>query len=265
LNETLKTIYSLRTDRVFSDREVSDEDLETILDACVRAATGSFRQSYSIIVVRDRKVIKEYLQYEGSKALIFCVDFNRILDTAKYLGHTYEVEGIRAFITGSTDAILAAQTAAIAAKSLGIDVFFTNSVTRGPRGWGDMDRIYRKFELPEKYCFPLIALILGYSAEKRKYRKGRLKKGVIYYDKYHRLTNEELEEIVKEYDNPENHLWLDAYEKSRKDFKHYLDWFYTVWSARDKRSLPEKMKLYYQIFKRTGFLEGMEDPQENDR
>ena len=42
MNETLKTIHSLRTIHGnFSDQEVSSEDLNTILEACVRAANAS--------------------------------------------------------------------------------------------------------------------------------------------------------------------------------------------------------------------------------
>lgn len=66
MNETLKTLYGLRSIHgKFSDKEVSDEDLNTIMNACVQAATASARQSYSIVVVEDKKVMKS-LGYVGS-------------------------------------------------------------------------------------------------------------------------------------------------------------------------------------------------------
>ncbi len=90
-NETLRTIHSLRsTHGNFSDKEVTDEDLRTILNAAVRAANSSARQCYSIVVIEDRKLMKQVTQYAGSKALIFCVDYNRLIDTAGYLGYTYD-------------------------------------------------------------------------------------------------------------------------------------------------------------------------------
>jgi nitroreductase len=53
-NETLATIAKLRTIHGdFSDKAISDQDLETILGASVRAANASAFQSYSIVVVRD--------------------------------------------------------------------------------------------------------------------------------------------------------------------------------------------------------------------
>lgn len=166
--------------------------------------------------------------YVGNKMLVFCVDFNRTIDMAEYLGFRYRKETPAAdFITGNTDTILAAQTAAIAAKSLGIDSFFSNCVHRG-----NIDRIYDLLNLPEKYCFPLIALLLGYSEETKTNLsiKGRLSgPGVIHYNKYKKLNNEELENIVLEYDSEEKHFLTLIKDWRAKGYNHYLDYFYEKW------------------------------------
>ncbi|MDF2935230.1 MAG: nitroreductase [Paenibacillaceae bacterium] len=120
MNETIRTLHSLHTTHGhFSGEEVPDRDVEAILHACVCAASASARQSYSVIVVDDKAAMREYFDYTGSKALLFCVDFTRLTDTADYLQHPYACGGLQDFITGSTDTILAAQTAAVAAASLG--------------------------------------------------------------------------------------------------------------------------------------------------
>ena len=193
-NETLETIHSLRsTHGNFTAQEVSDEDLRTILDAAVRAPNASARQSYSIIVVEDGEMMKKLCGYVGSKALLFCVDYTRVKDAAAHLGHPFSAQGTISFVTGSTDTILAAQTAAIAARSLGIDALFTNGVHRG-----DMNRVYALLDLPEAHCFPLIMLVLGYADEEPKSLKGRLSgPGVVHWKKYHRLTDDELRFIAK--------------------------------------------------------------------
>ncbi|MBP2643254.1 MAG: nitroreductase [Firmicutes bacterium] len=172
MNETIRTIENLKTVRNFADRNIPKEHLTAILKSCVNAASASARQTYSIIVIDDKKVMRE-IGYVGSIMLVFCVDFNRIIDTAEYLGFKYrhEIPPITDFMTGSTDTILTAQTAAITAKSIGIDSFFSNCVHRG-----NINRIYKLLNLPEKYCFPLIALILGYEDERKQKltKKGRL-------------------------------------------------------------------------------------------
>ena len=252
MNETLKTIHSLRSIHgYFSSREVSDADLQTILEAAVRAATASARQSYSIIVVDDQSDMREYLQYVGSKALIFCVDYTRLNATAEYLGYPYELNGFIDFITGSTDTILAAQTAAIAAKSLGIDSLFTNSIHRK-----DLSRFYEKFNLPSKYCFPLITLILGYPAAPNHSLRGRLSgPGVVHYRKYHNLSANEIQSISDAYDDPDRNLGLIFHANS--EHKRYMDWFFNVWSGpHDKEKSEAKQKEIYQVVQDSGFLDG---------
>lgn len=227
MNETIKIIERLKTVRHFSNKNISEEDLLLILKSCVNAATASARQTYSIVVVEDKEAMKQ-IGYVGNKMLVFCVDYNRVIDTAEYLKFEYKHDtNVVDFITGSVDTILAAQTAAIAAKSIDIDSFFSNCVYRG-----NIDRIYKLLNLPEKNCFPLIALILGYQNERKLKltQKGRLSgPGVIHFGKYHRLNNEELENIVSEYDCEDKHFLSLIDEWRKKGYKHYLDYFYENW------------------------------------
>ncbi len=228
MNDTIHTIQRLRTVHgAFSERRISDEDMRLILDCAVRAANASGRQSYSIIETSDREKMKLLCGYAGDRLLVFCVDFTRIMDLAAYLGHSFDVGGIIGFVTGSTDTILAAQTACIAAKSLGIDSLFTNGIHRG-----DLTRVYRILGLPEPYCFPLVALVLGYAETEPAFQKGRLSgAGVIHKESYHRLTREERDALVAEYDDPDRHLGL-MQDWAKDGMAHYLDWFYTKWSKR---------------------------------
>jgi FMN reductase [NAD(P)H] len=225
VNETLKTIHSLRTIHgKFSEQEISESDLKQILEASIGAANASARQSYSIIILDDRKVMQDLFYYQGSRALIFCVDFNRIMATAKHLGHTFDNDDIIGFITGTIDTILAVQTAVIAAKSLGIDSLITNGLHRN-----NLDKVYQDLNLPEKSCFPLITVVLGYPKEEPQYKKGRLSlEFVLHFERYKAPDKSALDRIVAEYDDHQKHIGLiNNWEK--EGFQHYLDWFYTKW------------------------------------
>ncbi|MCP4177450.1 MAG: nitroreductase [bacterium] len=225
MNDTINTISGLRTVHGnFSNKKITIENLEIILSSTIHAANASARQSYSVIVVEDKDTMMKLCGYSGDKLLLFCVDYNRICDMAKHLGHEFDKNNIIDFVTGSTDTILAAQTAAIAAKSLKIDSLFTNGIHRG-----NPERVYDLLNIPSENCFPLIALVLGYSDEEPKAKKGRITTGVIHYEKYNRLTLNEMKDLVKEYDDQSKHLGLT--EDWRKNFEHYLDWFYTKWSV----------------------------------
>lgn len=234
MNETMQTLHSLRTIHGdFSDREVGEADLHQIIEAAVRTANASARQSYSIIVLDDRAKMKDLFGYQGSRALIFNVDFTRIMAAARFLGQEFDNDDIIGFITGSTDTVLAAQTAVIAARSLGIDSLITNGLHRN-----QLDNVYKELNLPETSCFPIITVVLGYSRKEPEYQKGRLStRHVVHYGTYHAPDNDQLREIVAEYDDKSRHMgFINDWE--RLGFEHYLDWFYVKWTGK-----PAKEKI----------------------
>jgi len=242
MNETLRTIAGLRSIHGdFSDREISSEDVEEILDASIQAATASARQSYSIIVISDKEIMKKLCGYSGSRLLLYCVDYTRLSDVAHHMGHKFDRKDLMGLIVGSTDTILAAQTAVIAAKSMGIDSLFTNQIHRGTP-----NRVYELLDLPREECFPMIALVLGYSSVKAINKKTRVTEGLIHYDKYTRLNAEQMDKLILKYDNPTLQLTLS--DDWKKNFDHYLDWFYLKWSSKsDTREIE-------QLLEDTGFL-----------
>jgi nitroreductase len=228
-NETLRTIAALRSIHGdFSDREIPDGDLDQILGATVRAASASAMQSYSIVVVRDREAQRKVCGYAGSCTLVYFLDYNRTIATAKRLNMEFTPNDMEWFVTGSTNTMLAAQTAVIAAKSMGIDSLLTNGVHRG-----DMERFSQMLGLPRQYCFPLIALVLGYAAKEPAFQKGRLNgPGIVHRGSYHNVTPEEADAIVRQYDDKRLHLGL--VEDWDKGHTHYLEWFHKTWLGRNR-------------------------------
>ena len=245
--EALQTIHSLRSIRRFTDKEITKEDLEKILEATLRTGNSGNRQVFSIIVVDDPKILKEYF-YNANKALLFCADYNRWFDCANRLGYSPVVGDIRGFIMGTIDATLASQTATLAAKAIGIDSLITTSTFRK-----ELKHIYNLLELPDKYCFPVIGLCLGYPKEEPEHLKGRIRKGVIHYGKYQRLTDEEVDEVINEYDDPSNHFTTKTKEEFEKDgLKGFLDSYFKDWDGSFKE---DQIKDCYETLQKTGFLD----------
>jgi nitroreductase len=249
-NDTLKTIRSLRTIHGnFLDKPLPEPALQTILQASVRAACASNNQSYSIIVVKDCKMMKDVCGYRGGCLLVYCADYNRIKASAESLGYRYDPSTIENFVTASINTLLAAQTAVIAARSLGIDSLLTNGIHRG-----DMERLWPLLDLPPTHCFPVIALVLGYPTQEPTHRMGRLDgPGVIHQDKYHRLTKEEVAEITRQYDDKERHLGLNE-DWDTQGYKHYLDWYFKAWVGRNNQPVTEETQML-RLLKRSGFVE----------
>ena len=249
-NETMKTLNSLRTIHGnFTEQNIPENQIKQILKTSLQAANSSNMQTYSIIVVKDREKMRKVCGYSGSHMFLYCVDHNRLKACADHLGHPYHTDNITNFITGSVNASLVAQTAGIAAKSLGIDFLLTNGIHRG-----DMNRVYDILKLPKENCFPLIAMVLGYPSEEPEYKKGRLDGlGVIHDEEYHQLTKEDLDKIVDTYDDKSKHLGL--HNKWQKDgHKHYLSWLFTAWLRRASKPTNKETQMF-KLLKRTGYVE----------
>lgn len=249
-NVTLKTIHNLRTIHGnFTDQSISDDHIQQILNASIQAANASNMQSYSIIVTKDRKKMQAVCGYQGSAMLVFCADHNRIHASAKQLGYTYYSDNIVSFVTASMNTMLAAQTAVIAAKSLGIDSLLTNGLHRG-----DMERVWKILDLPEQHCFPMIALVLGYPTEEPDHDRGRLDgPGIIHEEMYHRVTEEELKEITRKYDDKNAHIAL--YDNWDKDgYAHFQDWLYKDWLGAESKPSTQETQMF-KLLRRSGYMD----------
>jgi nitroreductase len=250
VNETLQTLHSLRTTRAgnFSDRPVSEADLETILQASVRAATASGRQSYSIIVVDD--AIKKEMSWPGDKVLLYLADCNRMVDLANHIDQPLNPGHLVQFLTAVIDTSLALQTAIVAARSLGLGTFLTNRIYQS----ADLPKARQLLGLPQQYCFPVALLCLGYPLAEPAHLKGRLAgPGVIHRGRYARLSPGQLDVMVGQYDDPANHFALnDAWRE--QGFEHYLQWLLVTWSKMP--GAGEARRSFVDVLHSTGFLGG---------
>lgn len=248
-NETLNSIFTLKSTRKFANKDIPQESLDMILDSALRAGNSGNRQVYSIIVIDDPKLLKKYF-YGGNKALVFVIDFYRWIHLAKKLGYEIadSIDGLRGFTISSMDAMLAAQNAALAAQSLEIGSLFTTSLHRE-----DMQEVYKILNLPTKYCFPYLSLCLGFSEEKAKPVKGRIKTGVVHYGSYSPLTPAEMDEIIAKHDNDENNLgFVSEAQRKKEGYDHALSYYFDKWS---KPQPIEEIRNFYQAIKDSGFLQ----------
>jgi|WetSurMetagenome_2_1015567.scaffolds.fasta_scaffold17741_2 nitroreductase len=249
-NETLSTIQNLHTTHGnFLDKEIPAMEIEAIRAACIRAANSSNMQTYSVVIIKDQKLMRDICGYQGSYMMLFNVDYNRLTTSAQSLGLPYYPGNMTGFMTAGINASLVAQTAAIAAQSLGIDTLLTNGIHRG-----NMERHWQLLGLPEKLCMPLIALVLGYADKKAAYKTGRLEgKAIFHEDRYQLPTEEEISQINAEYDDPARHLGTNP-DWKKGGHEHYLNWLFKEWLASDSKPLESETPLFSQLKKR-GFVD----------
>ena len=171
MNEAMELLLNRKSVRAYEDREISEEVKGQILAAALRAPTAGNMTLYSIIEVRDQVVKKTLVRTCDNQpfiaraplVLLFLADYQRWMDYFLTSGveQICEDQGraVRRpqegdLILACCDALIAAQTAVVAAESLGVGSCYIGDIMENYKEHRDL------FDLP-RYVFP-ISLICAF-------------------------------------------------------------------------------------------------------
>ncbi len=184
-SETIELLHKRVSVRRYKPDPVPDAMVEAILKAAFRAPTSSNIQSYSVIVVRDREVLRKLAPITSNQKhvldapvfLAFCADLTRIAYALDERGHSVADNNMETGLVSSIDAALVGMCASLAAESLGLQGVMIgavrNDATANAKILGLPDRVYCVF-----------GLCLGFPDEAPE-RKPRMDyAGMVHYDQY---------------------------------------------------------------------------------
>ena len=172
--DAIETIFSRVSVRQYSDREISDENLHTILQAGMSGPSCVNARDWSFLVVRDRETLNKMADANGRPAeplrtaalgILVCGDLERAFPRAP----EYWV----------VDGAIAAQNMILAAQALGI-----GSVWLGT--WPQMDRVQAQaalFGLPETQV-PHSVIAFGYPAAPSEKEKLLYEPDRVHFEKW---------------------------------------------------------------------------------
>ncbi len=210
-NPTLNTIFNRRSVRVFKDTPITQEIKDTIIIGAMRAPTAGNMMFYSILEVddqakKDKLAVTCDNQPFIAKApfvLLFLADYQRWMDYFR----TCDVNSYRKdeklpnrtpeegdLLLACCDALIAAQTAVIAAESVGIGSCYIGDIMENYEFHKEL------FNLP-KYTFPITLVCFGYPNEKAFERKltTRLPREYIHFkNEYKQFNSEDFDKMYKE-------------------------------------------------------------------
>ena len=216
--ETLNKLRSIHWD--FNGKKVSDSDLRKIIEYGMRAAHSTNLADYSVIVVDDTETIKKLVGDTGkARCCVFCVDHTRTISVMNLLKHDYKPDSSwYSLFADLYDVYAFAQTSVIAAKSMEIDSLVTNGIFRV-----NINEAKKLLNLPEKYCFPVIAVLFGYSDKPEHEITGRISADhVLHFGGYNDLGEDSLRKIIDEMDKIYPEFIIEEYP-------HTLDWYFGEW------------------------------------
>lgn len=211
MNHTLELLLNRKSVRAYEDKLIDDSERDKILTAVLRAPTAGNMMLYSIIEVTDQKT-KETLartcdnQPFIAKApwvLLFLADYQKWFDTYNVSGiveicaqkeETLRVPQEGDLFLACCDALIAAQTAVIAAESLGIGSCYIGDIMENYETHREL------FDLP-RFVFPIAMTCFGYPTRQQRERKQTLRfdrRFVVFENRYQRLCKVDFDEMYRE-------------------------------------------------------------------
>lgn len=163
-NEVLETILNHRSVRGFLPRTLPDGTLELLIAAAQSASTSSNLQFWSVVAVRETERKSRLAELAGQQQfirdapllLVWLADLSRLDRIAAE--RQAQVDGthyLEEFIVGVVDAALAAQSALIAAESLGLGAVYIGAMRNLP------EQIAAELALPP-HVFAVFGMSIGY-------------------------------------------------------------------------------------------------------
>ncbi|PKO23124.1 MAG: NADPH-dependent oxidoreductase [Chloroflexi bacterium HGW-Chloroflexi-1] len=197
-HSTLDLIHRHGSVRHYKPDPVPRETVETIVAAAQRSSTSSNLQTYSVVAVTDAAVRSRLAELCGNQAhvvqapvfLAWCADLARLDRACELRGYTQVTDYVESFLVAAVDAAIAAQTAALAAESLGLGICYIGSLRN------DTQAVIDLLELP-RLVFPVTGMTVGWPAIEPILRPRLGLSAVLHWERYDRGGEDE---TLHEYD-----------------------------------------------------------------
>jgi len=210
MNETLKMLDSRKSVRSYSAQPVTQEEKDLILQTAFRAPTAGNMMLYSIIEVEDQAIKDQLAETcdhqpfiaKAPYVLLFLADYQRWFDYFKYcdvekrsqeLNLPYRRPQVGDMLMACCDALIAAQTAVIAAESLGIGSCYIGDIL-------EHCEIHRKLFNLSPYTLPISLLCFGHPVSRGEPANRSLRFGreyIVHKNTYRRFDDKEMESMFQ--------------------------------------------------------------------
>jgi nitroreductase len=211
MNPVMDVLLNRKSIREYEDRPVSDAERNAILRAAMRAPTAGNMMLYSVIHVRSQKAKATLARTCDNQpfiataplVLLFLADYQRwydyfVLSGAERLaalrGEMLQKPEEGDLFLACCDALIAAQTAVIAAESMGIGSCYIGDILENFEAHQEL------FQLP-KFVFPICLLCFGYPTKQQREQPLTTRFGmdfIVFDDKYRHFERLEYEEMFRQ-------------------------------------------------------------------
>lgn len=182
-----------RSVRNYTNEKITDELLQDIFAAGIRASTTGNMQLYSVVVTRDDNMKKKLAPCHFNQSMVlqapvlltFCADINRFSQWCTYSDADPGYNNFLWFINATIDVLLVAQNMCVAAEEKGLGICYLGTTLY------TAEKIIDILSLP-RGVFPVTAVVMGYAADKAPLTDRLPMEAVIHYEKYNNYTADDI-------------------------------------------------------------------------
>lgn len=190
-----------RTIRRYSDKPVTDAEIESMLEEAMHAPTCGSMQLYSVIISRSdaekRALAPAHFNQPsvtGAQAVLtFCADFNRFTQWCRLRGADPGYDNIQSCISAALDAVILAQQFVTIAEINGLGTCYLGTTT-----W-NAPQIIEALGLPEM-VIPVITVTLGHPDENPDVQPRLPHRSLIHHGKYHQYDPEAIDRCYNSFE-----------------------------------------------------------------
>lgn len=245
----VKEIFDHVSVREYSDRDISEDVLNKVLEAASRGSNTGNMQIYSIIVNTDKEMIAKLAPshfcqpaiMNAKAVLTFCADINRFNKWCECRNAKPGFDNFMTFLTAATDATIAAQNACLEAESNGLGICYLGTVIY------NADKIIETLELP-KGVVPVVTITMGYPKAKPQLTERLPLGAIVHREKYHDFDKNDIDKLYAETEALESNKKFVAENKKETLAQVFAEIRYT------KEGNETASACLLKVLKQQGFL-----------
>lgn len=161
----LDILKQRRTIRKYSEQDIDKNLLDTLFEAAAQASNTGNMQTYSVVATRNADIKKQLAPAHFNQAMVeqapvvltFCADFRRFSLWCQQRNANPGYANFESFISAAIDAVIFAQTFAVAAEAAGLGLCYLGTTTYNAQ------EIIAALQLPQ-LVMPVTTITLGYPA-----------------------------------------------------------------------------------------------------
>ena len=207
----MENLKRRKTIRKYSNKEVSEALLDTLLEQAERTPTMGNLQLYSVIVTRDDAMKQQLAPAHFNQPMVtgapvvltFCADFHRTSLWAAQRNATPGYDNLLSFLNTATDTLLYCQTFCNLAEEQGLGTCFLGTTVYQPMAIIDLLRL-------PKLVFPVATITLGWPDEHPTQSDRLPLNSILHKETYHDYTPERIDECY-------------AYKESLPESRHFVE------------------------------------------